>query len=128
MSDVFFHPTPTPVLNQHYVNIEESLNHRLEVAKSENNTHLVALLEREREQIRQQAQVDGVVAPEQNWLQRTWQQVVAALTDSTLQVWQAADDMGNLWWCAYDPQTGKSVYADTETEMRLWIQQNYHGR
>lgn len=128
MSDVFFHPTPTRVLNQHYANIEESLNHRLEVAKAAHNTRLVALLEQERRQVRQQAQADGVLPREQNWLQRTWQQLVATFTDSTLQVWQAADATGNIWWCAYDPQTGKSVYADTETEMRLWIQQNYQGR
>ncbi len=128
MSDVFFHPTPTRVLNQHYANIEESLNHRLEIARAANNSRLVALLEQERRQIREQAKADGVLPRDQNWLQRTWQQLVAAFTDSTLQVWQAADDAGNLWWCAYDPLTGKSVYADTETEMRLWIQQNYQGR
>ncbi len=132
MHDIFFHPTPTRVLSQHYANIEASLNHRLAIAKAANNARLVALLERERQQVRQQAQADGVLPPEQNWLQRAWQQIVTvfteAFTDSTLQVWQAADEMGNLWWCAYDPETGESVYADTETEMRLWIQQNYQGR
>ncbi len=128
MHDIFFHPTPTRVLSQHYANIEASLNHRLAIAKAANNTRLVALLEREQQQVRRQAQADGVLPAEQKWFQRVWQQLVAAFTDSTLQVWQATDEMGNLWWCAYNPQTGESVYADTETEMRLWIQQNYQGR
>jgi len=128
MLDIFFHPTPAGVQNQHYANIEESLNHRLEVAKAAKNTRLVALLEQEQRQIRQQARAEGVLAGERNWLQRTWQRIVSALTDPTLQIWQAVDETGNLWWCAYDPQSGKSVYADTETEMRLWIQQNYQGR
>jgi hypothetical protein len=128
MNNVFFHPTSTPVQSQHYANIEESLSHRLEVAKAANNPRLVSLLEQERRQIRQQAKAEGLLQGEHNWLQNTWHKIASLFTDSTLQVWQATDDAGNLWWCAYDPQTGKSVYADTETEMRLWIQQNYRGQ
>ncbi len=30
----------------------------------------------------------------------------------------------DVWWYAFDPKQGKSVYADTEEELRIWIEKN----
>jgi hypothetical protein len=34
----------------------------------------------------------------------------------------------DLWWYTFDPRTGQCIYADSEAELRLWIEQNYQGR
>ena len=40
-----------------------------------------------------------------------------------IRVKQICDRAGNQWWYGYNPITGQSVYADTDTEMRLWIKE-----
>jgi hypothetical protein len=42
------------------------------------------------------------------------------------QVWQSYDRQGNLWWHGYDPMTGRSISRDSETEMRIWLEERYH--
>ncbi|UBF24145.1 hypothetical protein K9N68_20760 [Kovacikia minuta CCNUW1] len=34
----------------------------------------------------------------------------------------------DLFWYTFDPRTGQTIYADSEAELRLWIEQNYYGR
>ncbi len=34
----------------------------------------------------------------------------------------------DIMWYAFDPTTGQCVYADSEAELRLWIEQNYQGK
>ncbi len=34
----------------------------------------------------------------------------------------------DMMWYAFDPTTGQCVYADSEAELRLWIEQNYQGK
>ncbi|MBF2027460.1 MAG: hypothetical protein IGS48_11930 [Oscillatoriales cyanobacterium C42_A2020_001] len=67
--------------------------------------------------------------PFSSWSQNLstlWHDLVTLVTgDRRLQVWQSVDEQGDRWWCAYNPQTGQSVYADSEAEMRFWIEQNY---
>lgn len=43
-----------------------------------------------------------------------------------LKVWQSRDRKGHTWWNAYDPATGKSISLDSESEMRMWIEERYH--
>ena len=43
---------------------------------------------------------------------------------SELQVQQFVNG-SDAWWYAYDPQAGNWVYADSEAELRIWIEQNY---
>ncbi|MGA7936669.1 MAG: hypothetical protein WCA35_24150, partial [Kovacikia sp.] len=103
------------------------LAHRLEVARAANNTQLITLLERERQQIevvgrKQEAPALAPIAR----LRTFWQQLVDAIANSTkLDVWQSVDSYGVAWWNVYDPHTGKSVCTDSESEMRQWIEDNY---
>ncbi len=34
----------------------------------------------------------------------------------------------DMMWYAFDPTTGQCVYADSEAELRIWIEQNYQGK
>ncbi len=58
-------------------------------------------------------------------LKKFEQVTIKAFTDrSKLQVNQMVD--GNyVWWYAYDPKTGKTIYTDSRTELMSWIEQNY---
>lgn len=110
--------------HQHHTNVVKSLNHRLEVARANQDTRLVALLEQEQKQITvtDRDQFESL----QYHLSTLWDDFLTLIRgDVDLRVWQTVDQQGDRWWCAYNPQTGQSVYADSETEMRLWIEQNY---
>ena len=43
-----------------------------------------------------------------------------------LRIWQTNDSLGNNWWHAYDPVTGRHTSVDSEAEMRAWIEQHYN--
>lgn len=104
-----------------------SLAHRLDVARTTNNAHLVALLEQERQQVALN-DTAGAVQTQRNWWTTITQFVVKQLFGgSELQVCEIVDGR-DRWWVASDPQTGQFVYADSEAELRLWIEENYQGR
>ncbi|MCL6432993.1 MAG: hypothetical protein K6T90_02070 [Leptolyngbyaceae cyanobacterium HOT.MB2.61] len=110
---------------RHQANMLASLRHRLEVARNTNNFQLVALLEREQKQIEADAVDRAAVSPGSR-LKNWWNQLVAAIAHfSDLQIWQTTDRSGVTWWHALDPRTGKEVCTDSETEMRIWIEENY---
>ncbi|MBW4473629.1 MAG: hypothetical protein KME45_25120 [Stenomitos rutilans HA7619-LM2] len=104
-----------------------SLAHRLDVARANNNPHLVALLEREEQQVAPQ-KTTGAVQLHRNWWTTMTQFVANRLFGgSELQVCEIVDGR-DRWWVASNPQTGQFVYADSEAELRLWIEENYKGR
>jgi len=109
---------------KHHANVMASLNHRLEVARANQDGRLVALLEQEQKQIAAgERQRFGTL---QHHLSDLWDDFLTFVQGkSDLQVWQTIDQQGDRWWCGYNPQTGQSVYTDSETEMRIWIEQNY---
>ncbi|WP_146141274.1 hypothetical protein [Stenomitos frigidus] len=114
-------------LNKHQDSIIASLNHRLAVAKASHNANLVAVLEREQQQVAPKA-ASSVVHSGRNW----WQTMTRSITDklfggSVLQVVEIVDGR-DRWWVASDPRTGQLVYADSEAELRLWIEENYQGK
>jgi hypothetical protein len=116
-----------PLLDRHHDSIVASLNHRMEVARANCNTGLVALLERERQQVAPAASVRPAPV-ERHWWQAITQAVANKLFGgSTLQVSEIVDG-SDRWWVASDPRTGQFVYADSEAELRLWIEENYQGR
>ena len=43
-----------------------------------------------------------------------------------LRIWQTNDRLGNNWWHAYDPVTGRHTSVDSEAQMRTWIEQHYY--
>ena len=103
----------------------DSVAHRLEAAKAAQNFQLVELLEQERRQISNS--VSTARSPRKNWLRSLKQKFAEfAFGGTELRVCRFANG-SDLWWYAIDPQTGRYVYADSEAELRLWIQQNYQG-
>lgn len=118
------HSNPSSTWNRHQDSMMASLAHRLEAARMAQNFQLVELLEQEKQQISTQPQSPRST----HWLQSFKQSVAEAIFGGTdLQVCRFANG-SDLWWYAIDPQTGRYVYADSEAELRLWIQQNYQGR
>lgn len=37
---------------------------------------------------------------------------------------QVSDQGGQVWWYVYDPQTGQSVYLESETEVLIWLEEH----
>lgn len=59
-----------------------------------------------------------------SWLQRLREFLAHYCVDSyELRVWQECNPSGQQIWRAYDPQTQRSAYCHTETEMVAWIEQ-----
>ncbi len=112
---------------RHQASMMASLLHRLEVARANQDTRLIALLEREWQQLEAQTHApwQALVARFQQLVQ--WVKGLASWQPH-LQVWQFTDEMGHAWWGAFDPRTGQTVYTDSETELRLWIEQNYQEK
>lgn len=111
---------------KHQDNIMATLAHRIEAAQAAHNTQLVELLEREKQQLGQATTPNrGSLAAKFNAFK---QGIVNTLArKSELQVYQYNQGT-DWWWYAFDPRTGNCVYADSEAELRLWIEQNYRGR
>ncbi|HEY9646986.1 MAG TPA: hypothetical protein V6C88_11480 [Chroococcidiopsis sp.] len=113
---------------KHRENIAASLAHRLEVARAANNDYLVALLEREQQQLKGSAAASSILLNLANKLTMLWQECKEAIAQSSqLSVEKVADETGAIWWRAYDPRTGKTLYADNESEVISWIEANHIG-
>ncbi|KAM3093054.1 hypothetical protein ACKFKF_30105 [Phormidesmis sp. 146-12] len=111
---------------QHQAAILASLSHRIAVAKASQNVELVFLLEQERRQL---AQVDrhGVQAVT-NHLKQVWNNWMRAIDESSrLSVERIVGDSGVILWRAYDPMTGKTLYAESTSEVVQWIEDNRLG-
>lgn len=103
-----------------------SLAQRLQRARSADNFRLVQLLEQEQKQLEQEASSSE---SRSHWFTNTQNWLNSLLFGKTdLQVSQFVDSINDQWWYAFDPQTGKCVYADSEAELRLWIKNNYQGQ
>ncbi len=114
-------------LNRHQDSMMASLAHRLQVARAANNARLIALLEQEKQQVTSVRSSDVASSPKRWWL-TTVQRITQVLFGGTsLQVCEVVDG-SDRWWVASDPRSGQVVYADSEAEMRLWIEENYQGR
>lgn len=111
---------------KHQANIMATLAHRIEAAQAVHNTQLIELLEREQQQLGQAAPLsrESLAAKFNVFRQRI---VNAFSRKSDLQVYQYNQGT-DWWWYAFDPSTGDCVYADSEAELRVWIEQNYRGR
>lgn len=113
--------------DKHQDSIMASLTHRLKIAKANNDAHLVRLLEQERYQVAPKAPSD-LVRSRTDWWKAITRYVADVLFGGTaLQVVEMVDGR-DRWWVASNPQTGEIVYADSEAELRLWIEENYQGQ
>lgn len=119
---------PTDLEAKHRANIAASLARRLEAARAAQNTHLVAMLEQEQKQLLKQPTLfDWATLRSQiRQLWQTWRDAIER--QSQLSVERVVDRSGVIWWHAYDPQTGKALYAESESEVMQWIEDNHLGR
>ena len=80
-------------------------------------------------------QPTSVVAPKKetlksfvNQLKKFQQSLVEMFAHrNELQVHQFVNGSDVMWY-AFDPTTSRCVYADSEAELRIWIEQNYQGK
>ena len=105
---------------QHQTNMATALAHRIAVAQANGDRSLLTLLEQERQQLAAWQQP----SPRQSWIYALQQWFKGR---SRLQVEQAQDARGNYWWYAHDPNTGKTLYAESAGEVVNWIEQNRLG-
>mgnify|MGYP005849446933 CR=1 FL=1 len=122
-------PNPHQILAKHQENMLASLAHRLEVARATNNSYLLEQLEKEQRQIAGKKNLKSnthAAASKGNWLDAL-KAIAAPFVSNNLQVHEF-NNGSDHWWYAFDPQSGKWVYADCEAELRLWIRDNYRGK
>jgi len=118
----------TQVIARHRDSMMASLARRMEVAQSRNDFRLVELLEQEKAQIAADANTNGILRSLAAGLKTLQQRLVRAVFGGAeLQVHEFGIGSDH-WWYAFDPQTGQTVYADSEAELRLWIEANYQGK
>lgn len=51
-------------------------------------------------------------------------QGVTAISEPEIR--QVADHQGQVWWCAYDPRTGRRTYLESEEEVQIWLEQRFY--
>lgn len=58
-------------------------------------------------------------------LGQLWRQLIKFLScEAEPHICSIADVNGQLWWQVYDPRTGRSIWFDSEQELRIWLE-NY---
>ncbi|HEY9621679.1 MAG TPA: hypothetical protein V6C78_15065 [Crinalium sp.] len=117
------------IFARHRASIAASLAHRLEVARAAHNVQLVAMLEQEQRQLGLVSSGVSSLSTLTNQVRAWLHKVVNAIANnSQLTVKQLQDSSGTLWWFAHDPRTGKTLYAETESEVVKWIEDNRLGQ
>jgi hypothetical protein len=62
----------------------------------------------------------------------TWLNKIGSLFTSSwekseeIQIWQCVDRNGQIWWHAYNPKNQRSGVFDSESEVRVWLEKQYH--
>lgn len=128
------HALPAPVslaagsqLARHQANVAANLTHRIEVARAEHNDALLALLEQEQAELLSTWQTPAPTSWRQRLRQswQTWRWF--SQNRLALRVERVQDAAGQRWWYAFDPNSGKTLYADSETDVLRWIEENQLG-
>ncbi len=120
---------PSKVSAQHQATIAASLAHRLAVAKAAQNTQLVTLLEQEQHQLDSTSNHAIGLSELAANVKRVWNSWLNALDrHAQLSVKRVVGESGMILWHAYDPQTGKSLYAESSSEVVKWIEDNRLGQ
>jgi hypothetical protein len=124
-------PSDFKLYNQHYENLLAHLSRRMEAARQRNDRRLLAMLEQEQRQLQAEwstSSMPAIARPAQG-LQDWWQRLMTAIENSSkLQVEQLQGTGGAMWWYAYDPSSGKTIYAESESDVVKWIEDNRLGR
>ncbi len=119
---------PSQISAQHQATIAASLARRLAIAKAAQNAQLITLLEQEQQQLDHNPHPLTLLALADQ-VKQIWQSWLDALDrHSQLSVKQVVGESGLVFWYAYDPQTGKSLYAESSSEVVKWIEDNHLGQ
>jgi hypothetical protein len=115
--------------HQHYANLLAHLARRMDTARQHNDSRLLALLEQEQQQLAAEwSSTQRAIAPSIPLVQQFWHWLVQSIKDSSqLHVEKITSTDGNTWWHAYDPRTGKALYAESESEVVKWIEEHHLG-
>jgi len=124
-------PSDFQLYNQHYENLLAHLSRRMEAARQRNDRRLLAMLEQEQRQLQAEwsAPAMPAIAHPANGLRAWWQRLMTVIENSSkLQVEQLQGAGGAVCWYAYDPSSGKALYAESESDVVKWIEDNRLGR
>jgi YD repeat-containing protein len=62
------------------------------------------------------------------WLSKIGNLFVSSLEKSEeIRIRQRVDRNGQVWWYAYNPRTKRSGVFDSESEVRAWLERQYHS-
>jgi hypothetical protein len=112
----------------HQRSMMESLTYRLQVARAARNAQLVEKLEQEKRQLAPNAGIQSCLRFAESCWKASKQGVSQILwNSSTLQVHEFSCG-SDRWWYTFDPSTGECIYADSEIEMSVWINNTYPGK
>ncbi|MGB3491772.1 MAG: hypothetical protein WBA57_03520 [Elainellaceae cyanobacterium] len=126
-STLYSHSLSHGIAQQHFNNISASLAHRIEVARANNDRDLLSQLQQEQNLLESPYGVGSTTKA--HGLKKFWQQVVTAIQNADqLTVEKIVDESGETWWYAHDPRTAKTLWADTQTEIVKWIEDNNLGQ
>lgn len=117
---------------QHRNNMAKSLARRLQAAKARHDETLIAQLQREAFQLSIADQALPLPTTNRSVFSRirsVWQQFMNTVMHwSDLKISEFTDARGQHWWYGYDPITGRAIYAESDNELRSWIETYYAGR
>ncbi len=112
---------------RHRANMVRSLTRRLQAAEARHDAALVAQLRKEERQL-VNSTATASSAPGYR-IRVLWKQLMNTVTHwSDLKVSEFTDSNGQRWWYGYDPITGRAIYAESDNELRSWIETYYAGR
>jgi hypothetical protein len=113
-----------PAISSHHLGILASIAHRLEVARANQDLWLVAQLEQEQRQFAVRPVSIPDRRPPFSWLQNWKRRLSAALFEPTDAQMHPFANGSDRFWYSRHPITGRWIYADSEAELRLWLEQN----
>ncbi len=62
-------------------------------------------------------------------LQRVLQYLSKSFVGSNkLRIWQTYDYLGNNWWHAFDPVTGRNTSVNSKEKLQAWIELTYSNK
>jgi hypothetical protein len=109
--------------DKHSESIRVSLAHRLEVARAANNLQLIRLLEQEQQEIVGSTPVTQSSSHLLKWMLGLKQSVSSLFRSSKPKIHQFSNG-SDRWWYTTDPETGRYIYAESEAELQLWLQEH----
>jgi hypothetical protein len=62
--------------------------------------------------------------PNSSWFSRTWNYLMHhLLRGNEPRIWQKRNAAGDIFYGAYDPDSGQLAHFTSDTELRIWLEQ-----